>query len=149
MGNSLYGFLVDEDALHLGPLFPPGHAKTVDHLRLRGASDDKVIATADGKQLIVVTANRDDYRVRFIAHAARGGKRKCTDLHGLVLFYGDAKDQVTHFPITKLERRLALDGLRVTWRDVYRRNLLVRVKAGGVTVERLPRCPFCESQKYT
>jgi hypothetical protein len=85
MGRALYGFLIDEDALHLGPLFPAGRAVTVEGLGLRGASHDTVISEADQRELIVATVNRDDYRERFIAHAAKGGKRKCTDLHGLVL----------------------------------------------------------------
>jgi hypothetical protein len=143
MGRALYGFLIDENALHLGLLFPPGRAVTVEDLDMRGASDDAVILEGDRRELIVVTANRDDYRERFIAHASKGGKRKCTDLYGLVMFYGEKQDQVKHFPLAQIERRLRLDRKPIKWRDVYQQNLLVRVKSGGVTVERLPRCPYC------
>jgi len=44
LGNSLYGFLIDEKTLHLARLFPSGSAKTVLDRRLRGTSDDNVIS---------------------------------------------------------------------------------------------------------
>jgi len=70
-----------------------------------------VISEADQRELIVATANRDDYRERFIAHAAKGGKRKCTDLVGLVMFYGEKQHQLKHFPLTKIERQLRLEQI--------------------------------------
>jgi len=143
MGNALYGFICDENAMHLASYFPHGRAKTVKQFGLLGESDDAILAKAWDSHLIVVTSNRDDFRERFLSFVPSGGKRKCTHLHGLVMFAETKDEQIGLFPSKKLERRLRLDGKAVTWRDVYQGNLLVRANPQRASVERLSRCPGC------
>lgn len=138
-----YAFLCDENSMHLAPLLGPGRAETVVDFDMRGASDPQVLAKADEERRILVTSNREDFRELFIAYAAQGGKRKCTDLFGLILFSGE-KDAQLRLPVKKIEAELRLEGRKITWCDIHHENLLVRVTAGNrPRVERLPRCPYC------
>ena len=143
MAAVTYAFLCDENAMHLAPLFPAGRAKTVADFGMLGASDPEVLAMADRDRRILVTSNRDDFKDLYVAHAAKGGKRKCTDLYGLVLFSGEKSAQL-RLSMRQIASKLRLDGKRVGWEAIPEENLLVRVMADGkVRVERLPRCPYC------
>lgn len=143
MAAVTYAFLCDENAMHLAELFPAGRAKTVADFGMLGASDPEVMRKADDDRRILVSSNRDDFKELFVKHAAQGGRKKCTDLYGLVLFAGEKGAQL-RIPIRELGSRLRLDGKRIGWSDVHYQNLLVRVMADGrVRVERLPRCPYC------
>ena len=145
MPSITYAFLLDEKAMHLAPLFPNGRAKTVAELGMSGATDDEVLALAEREKRILVTSNRDDFLERYNKYAAQGGRKKCTDLYGLVLFNGERSAQERHFPISKIEKRLhlILERIHVTWRDVLDSNLLVRITSETIITQRLPRCPEC------
>jgi len=146
MASIHYAFLLDENAMHLKNFFPAGRAKTVVDFGMVGDSDDAVLAKAYETKRILVTSNRDDFHKRFIAFAAQGGKGKCTDLYGLVLFNGERSAQQKHFPVQRIERRfgrLPNERRALGWIDVSDLNLLVRVTSESVEVQKLPRCPFC------
>lgn len=109
-----------------------------------GAPDPKVVRRSDELRCTVVTNDKRDYRDEFRRYVEFGGKRICTDLFGLLIIPNNASDWEHVFPINQLEKRLRLHGEPVTWREVYVRNLYVKVEARGkVIVEELPRCPIC------
>jgi hypothetical protein len=72
-------------------------------------------------------------------------KRKdCHDLYGLVIIPNQAAIQDRVLP--KLATKLRLEGKRISWDDVWRKNLLVRVRSDGVVNVRdeLGRCFYCK-----
>lgn len=146
MGNVRYAFLIDECVLGCATLFPPGRAITAADEDLIGSSDRKIVERAYEMRRVVVTNNTRDYRAEFRRFAQEGGRRLCTDLSGLLIIPNDAKGWEHVFPISGLEERLRLNGKRITWCDVFERNLYVKVEATGrVLVGELPRCPICRS----
>ncbi len=132
--------------MHLARLFPEEQAKTVADFGMLGALDPAVMAKAEEERRILVTSNRETYRT-CSWRTLQGGKRKCTDMFGLVLFSGEISAQL-RIPVRVLESHLRLDGKPIKWMDVQEQNLLVRVTAGArPRVERLPRCPYCVTLK--
>lgn len=146
-GHANYAFLIDEDLLHLVHWFPKGRAKTItSHARKQGTPDPEVVKAAFDAKRIIVTNNSKDYRREVLAFAKQSGKRRCSDLYGLVLLPDDAVDQEQFSPLNRgLSARLRYRGEKIDWTAVHQYNLLVQAdRMGKVTVSQLPRCAFCE-----
>jgi predicted nuclease of predicted toxin-antitoxin system len=148
-GHVTYGFLLDENLMHLKFRFPKGRALTVTDLGFNGADDDKVVEIAKLERRIIVTNNSRDYRSAMAKFATAWGKEQCSDLYGLVLLPNRQHEQELLFPLHKIEETLRIKlpnkpQRRVRWFDVAGENLLVQIsKDRRARVEALPRCPRC------
>ena len=135
--------LLDRDVSKAVALFPARRAQTIADVGLsKNAKDGVIVKKAWELEAIVVTANGTDF-VREVQKFLGQTKRKdCHDLFGLVILPN--KFEIQKRTLSDLSARLRFSGRKITWYDVWRKNLCVRVKAtGNPEVTQLPRCFYC------
>ncbi len=138
-------FLVDHDCHRVAALLP--RALTLADVDLpENASDQRIVEAAWEHRCIIVTANGQHFLEQVGRFLRTTKKKDCHELWGLVVVPNDFESQKRLLP--RAERRLRLDGERVTWARVWREDLYVRLrKGGGPEVRRLPRCFYCEKNR--
>jgi hypothetical protein len=139
-----YRFLLDRDVSKAASLFPKRRARTVaDVGLLETAKDATIVEKASELEATIVTSNGDDF-LREVRKFLKETKRKdCHDLFGLVILPN--KFEIQKRTLGDLAARLRFRGRKITWDDVRRQNLCVRVKAAGhPEITQLPRCFYCQ-----
>lgn len=138
-----YSFLLDRDVSKAVSMFPPKRTRTAASVGLQeNAPDSSIVEKAWELESIIVTANGDDF-VREVKKFSLSTKRKdCHDLFGLVIL--PSKFEIQKRTLRDIASRLRFKGKQVTWDDVWRNNLCVRVKSDGdPDLSELPRCFYC------
>ena len=139
-----YRFLLDRDVSKAASLFPARRTRTVADVGLpENAKDAAIVERAWELEAIIVTANGDDF-LREARKFLRSTKRKdCHDLFGLVILPNKYETQKR--TLEELGARLSFRNRRISWDEVWRQNLCVRVKTtGNPEVTQLPRCFYCQ-----
>jgi hypothetical protein len=139
-----YRFLLDRDVSKVVSLFPRRRARTITDVGLsETARDAAVVEKAWELEATIVTSNGDDF-LKEVGKFLRQTKRKdCHDLFGLIILPN--KFEIQKRKLCDLVARLRFGGGRITWDDVWRKNLCVRVKAtGNPEITQLPRCFYCQ-----
>jgi hypothetical protein len=138
-----HGFLLDRDVAKAKDLFPAKRTKTMEDVGLPpDAPDSELVFEAWNRKLILVTGNGKDFK-REIEHFLRGTKRKlCHEVYGLLVLPNGYERQKRF--VRTIESKLRLGKDRLTWADVFDRNLHVQVdRSGAVSVREFPRCAYC------
>jgi len=139
-----YKFLLDRDVSKAVALFPAGRARTLSDMGLtERATDAAIVEKAWELEAIIVTSNGDDF-LREVRKFLRMTKKKdCHDLFGLVIL--PSKFEIQRRLLAEVGERLRFAGKKISWYEVWRKNLCVRVKtAGNPEITQLPRCFYCE-----
>jgi hypothetical protein len=125
-----YRFLLDRDVSKAASLFPARRTRTIAEVGLAGnAKDAAVVEKAWELEAIIVTANGDDF-LREARKFLRSTKRKdCHDLFGLVILPN--KYEIQKRTLDEIGLRLRFRNSRISWDEVWRQNLCVRVKTTG------------------
>jgi len=142
---SPYKFLIDNDSSSTAKYFPRKRVITISQAKLEpNALDAKVVERAYDLECIIVTANGQDFEAAMRKFLSRTQRKDCHDLFGLVVIPNQAAIQSCVLP--GLAWKLRLDGKSISWDDVWRKNLLVRVRKDGVVDVRneLGRCFYCK-----
>jgi len=138
-----YRFLVDNDCRRVKSLLP--RALGLEDVGLsESALDEEIIEAAADRLCIIVTANGFDFVDKLNRFVAGSTKKKsgCHDASGLLVVPNDLASQERL--VLRAEGRLKLGDRRITWRDVWRESLFVRIKRDEKhEVRPLPRCPTC------
>ena len=139
-----YKFLIDRDAAKAAQFFPARRIVTLQDIGLpENARDSEIVRMACDRKCIVVTCNGDDFIREFNSYLAQSKKLECHDMHGLVVLPNGFEIQRRVVP--KLIGRLRMDGVRISWLDVWERDCCVKVsRNGAVTISRFPRCHYCK-----
>jgi hypothetical protein len=140
-----YNFLFDRDVSKAVLLLSKKRSRTVSDVRLPdNATDASVVAKAWELDATIVTANGDDFLREMSAFSRQTKKSECHDLFGLVILPSGFEIQKRVLP--RLDDRLRFKGKAISWKEVQRQNLCVRVKADGgfPTITQLPQCFYCE-----
>jgi hypothetical protein len=139
-----YKFLLDRDVSKAVTFFPRRRASTIADVGLsESASDAAIVEKAWELEATIVTANGDDF-LREVRRFLRQTKRKdCHDLFGLVILPN--RFEIQRRTLADLGFRLRFDGKKISWDDVWQRNLCVRVRTvGNPEITQLPRCFYCQ-----
>lgn len=139
-----YRFLLDRDVSKTVALFPSGRTRTVLDAGLHErATDASIVEKAWELEAIIVTSNGDDF-LREVRKFLRLTKKKdCHDLFGLVIL--PSKFEIQKRTLAEIASRLRFGGKKISWDDVWRKSLCVRVKASGnPEITQLPRCFYCQ-----
>lgn len=123
-------FLLDEDVKALKPLFPRKRVKTLAQVRLKpGTADANIVEMAWNRGFTIVTANGDDFRKAITDFQRQGRTGECSCLFGLVVLPTGEEVQRRLLPsLNAVERRLRFRGKAITWKDVRKKNLAVRLQ---------------------
>ena len=144
-GDTPYTFLFDEDVKGLASQFRnKRRVRTLSQVRLPPDADDKVIVRkAWARQFIIVTGNKRHFKKAI--EDFRGERGECPCMWGLVILpSGEEIQRRVLVDFKDLERDLWLRKKRVTWRDVHRKNYMVRaMKKGKPQVTELRLCADC------
>jgi hypothetical protein len=144
---SHYGFLFDRDVVRAASLFPRKRARTTLELGLpEAATDEQIVKVAWEHQLTIVTGNGEDF-IREILNHQRGTQIKlCFDMNGLVILPNGFELQKRS--LRDVEKRLRFGGKRISWHDVWYKNLCVRVlRNGRVRIATFPKCLYCQKME--
>ncbi len=138
-----YRFLFDRDAAKAAELFPPQRVVMLADVGLpEVAKDSEIVRAACDRKCIIVTCNGDDFVREFNSYLTQSKKVECHDMCGLVVLPNGFEIQRRVVP--KLLGRLRLGDKRISWRDVWERDCLVKVsRNGAVATSRFPRCHYC------
>jgi hypothetical protein len=139
-----YRFLLDRDVSKAVSLFPRRRTCTIaDVGLLETAKDAAIVEKAWELEATIVTSNGDDF-LREVRKFLKQTKRKdCHDLFGLLILPN--KFEIQKRTLGHLAARLRFGGRKITWDDVWRKSLCVRVKAtGNPDITRLPQCFYCQ-----
>jgi hypothetical protein len=139
-----YRFLLDRDVSKAASLFPARRTRTIAEVGLaENTKDAAVVERAWELEATIVTANGDDF-LREARKFLRSTKRNdCHDLFGLVILPN--KYEIQKRTLDELGSRLRFRNSRISWDEVWRQNLCVRVKTtGNPEVTQLPRCFYCQ-----
>ncbi|MGA2085783.1 MAG: hypothetical protein ABSG60_09720 [Terracidiphilus sp.] len=140
-----YRFLIDNDSLSSARYFPKRRIVTFHQAGLEpSAPDVAIVVKAYEFGCIIVSANGPHFEAEMRKFLATTKRKDCHDLYGLVIIPNQAAIQDRVLP--KLATKLRLEGKRISWDDVWRKNLLVRVRSDGVVNVRdeLGRCFYCK-----
>lgn len=139
-----YKFLLDRDVSKAASLFPVRRTRTVADVGLpENATDAAVVEKAWDLEAIIVTANGDDFLRETRTFLRSTKRRDCHDLFGLVILPN--KFEIQKRTLDELGLRLRFRNNRISWDEVWRQNLCVRVKKkGNPEVTQLPRCFYCQ-----
>ena len=144
-----YRFLLDRDVSKAVALFPARRTRTVSDVGLpERAKDAAIVEKAWELEAIIVTSNGDDF-LKEVREFLRLTKRKdCHDLFGLVILPN--RFEIQKRSLTAISSRLRFGGRKITWYEVWRKNLCVRVKTtGNPEITQLPRCFYCQKGDST
>jgi hypothetical protein len=138
--------LLDQSLTHLAKHFPSKRVATFESLGLpKNASDTEIVAEASKHRLLMVVSNKRDFLPAIRAHVAKSTKKEfgCRRVCGLIVLVPN-EEHIQERVLKNLEKRMMLDGNKITVRDVHERDLLVQIETSGeVKIRRLPRCPHC------
>ena len=144
-----YRFLLDRDVSKVVSLFPARRTRTIADVGLpEAAKDAAIVQKAWELEAIIVTSNGDDF-LREVRKFLRSTKKKdCHDLFGLVILPN--KYEIQKRTMDELGSHLNFDGRKISWDEVWRQNLCVRVKTmGNPEITQLPRCFYCQKADST
>jgi hypothetical protein len=136
-----YKFLFDECVRQAEAYFPKGRVLTRAKLKLAdGASDEAIVEAAYVAKAIIVTANAQDF-IRIMDRFLKKQMEKyCRDLNGLVVIPNAIRRQA----LDRATQRMTFGGEKITWFDVWRRDLCVKVSPLGIPrVSRFRPCYYC------
>lgn len=140
-----YNFLFDRDVSKAVSLLSKKRSRTVSDVGLAdNATDATVVAKAWELDATIVSANGDDFLRDMRAFSRQTKKSECHDLFGLVILPSGFEIQKRVVP--GVGDRLRYKGKLISWKEVQRENLCVRVSAnrGFPSVTQLPQCFYCE-----
>jgi len=137
-------FLLDEDVQGLidSAVWPRKRVKTLLDVDLpSGAADKDIVERAYERGLTIVTANREHFRKAIFDFQRRARSGKCSCLYGLIALPSGKATQERL--LKSAGRRLRFAGRALTWKDVWRRNIEVRLpRTGEPLISTLP--PPCK-----
>ncbi|WP_370655575.1 DUF5615 family PIN-like protein [Candidatus Binatus sp.] len=142
-----YRFLFDECVRDAAEYFPKARVISRANIKLKdGASDEAVVEAAYKAEAIIVTANGKDF-IRIMDRFLKKQMVKfCRDLNGLVVIPNPIQQHV----LRRAAERMTFDGEKITWYDVWRRDLYVKISPQGIPrVVRFRRCYYCEKHEST
>jgi hypothetical protein len=144
-----YRFLLDRDVSKAASLFPKRRACTVADVGLsETAKDAAIVEKAWELEATIVTSNGDDFLMEVRKFLRQTKRKDCHDLFGLIILPN--KFETQRRMLAKLGSRLLFDGRKITWDDVWRKNLCVRVvTVGKPEITQLPRCFYCQKADTT
>ncbi|MGA3317566.1 MAG: hypothetical protein ABSC64_14135 [Candidatus Korobacteraceae bacterium] len=136
--------MFDRDAAKAAELFPAQRVVMLEDVGLpETATDSEIVRAACDRKFIVVTCNGDDFVREFNSYLAQTKKLECHDMYGLVVLPNGFEIQRRVVP--KLVGRLRLEGNRISWREVWEKDCLVKIgRNGAVATSRFPRCHYCK-----
>jgi Domain of unknown function (DUF5615) len=141
-----YRFLIDRSSARASELFPSRRVRSLEDVGLpENASDAAIVEKAWEQECIIVTANGKDFLLAIERFQKKEMQNDCHDLFGLVILPNayEAQRRVIRGVPGKL--RLGRDS--ISWRDVWKNNLCVRLKKVGVPdVRPLARCRYCKAE---
>jgi len=141
-----YRFLIDRSSARARELLPSRRVRSLEDVGLpENASDEAIVAKAWEQECIIVTANGKDFLLAIDRFQKKEMQNDCHDLFGLVILPNayEAQRRV----IRGVEGRLRLGRENISWRDVWKNNLCVRVKKAGLPeVSPLARCRYCKAE---
>jgi len=143
-----YGFLFDRDVSKAASFFPAKRVWTMEQVGLpENATDSEIVRKASDLGLTIVTANGDDFVGEFEKYLSQVKQAECHDMYGLVILPNGYENQ--RRSLKGIEKKLRLDGKKVTWAVVSDKDCRVRVKTeGSPDVTRFPRCFYCQKRGY-
>jgi hypothetical protein len=140
-----YRFLVDNDCRGAVSLLPNGRALNLADVGLpENAADEQIIVEAAEHDFFIMTANGRDFVDKLNRYVETSSYKSngCHDASGLVVVPNDAASQERLIP--RAEDRLRLAERHITWTDVWKESLFVRLrKDENHEVRPLPRCRRC------
>lgn len=140
-----YKFLFDECVRDAEAYFPKGRVLPRAKLKLAdGASDEEIVEAAYGAKAIIVTANAQDF-IRIMGRFLKKQMEKyCRDLNGLVVIPNPIRQRA----LDRAAERMTFGGEKITWFDVWRRDLCVKISPQGIPrVTRFRSCYYCEKNQ--
>lgn len=146
---SEYGFLIDRDVAKVASLFPAKRTRTTLDLGLpANATDAAIVEKAWDRQLIIVTANGDDFVREFHRFLSKTQKKDCRDLFGLLIL--PSGFEIQKRVLSRVKERMRFGGKPVIWADIWYKNYCVRVlKDSKVEITRFPQCLYCRKLQQT
>jgi hypothetical protein len=144
-----YGFLFDRDVSKSASFFPAKRRWTMEQVGLpQNATDAEIVRKASDLGLTIVTANGDDFVKEFEKFLRQAKQTECHDMSGLVILPNGYENQ--RRSLKGIEKKLRLDGHKISWAVVADKDCWVRVKKeGSPEVDRFPRCFYCQKRGYT
>lgn len=142
-----YKFLFDECVREAEAYFPKSRVLPRARMKLvDGASDEAVVEAAYEAEAIIVTANANDF-IRIMDRFLKKQMEKvCRDLNGLVVIPNPIKQRAVH----RAAERMTFGGAKITWFDVWRLDLCVKISPHGIPrVSRFRSCYYCEKNRAT
>jgi hypothetical protein len=136
-----YKFLFDECVRDAETHFPKDRILPRARLKLTdGATDEAIVEAAYWAKAIIVTANAQDF-IRIMDRFLKKQMEKyCRDLSGLVVIPNSIQRRV----LDRAVERMTFGGERITWFDVWRRDLCVKISPLGIPrVSRFRPCYYC------
>jgi hypothetical protein len=105
-----------------------------------GAPDEAIVEAAYRAKAIIVTANAQDF-IRIMDRFLKNQIEKyCRDLNGLVVI----PNLIQQRALNRAVERMTFGGEKITWFDVWRRNLCVKISPLGMPrVSRFRPCYYC------
>ena len=125
-------FLLDEDVQGLANsgVLPRKRVMTLADVGLQSGADDKdIVERAYDRGLTIVTANRDHFRKAIMDFQQRGRSGECSCLYGLIAL--PTGKEVQERLLKSASGQLRFGGKSLTWKDVWRRNVEVRLMHTG------------------
>jgi hypothetical protein len=142
-----YRFLFDCNVTKIASMFPVKRRLALSDLQLpNDASDAQIVEAAQGRRLIIVTANGDDFIREILKFQRLKDREVCRELSGLVVLPGHYETQKQ--AVGRAEGRLRWGGRKIGWFDVWDKNLCVRLTTQGApSITRFPVCFYCEKNE--
>jgi hypothetical protein len=121
--------------------FPKGRVLPRTRMKLAdGAQDEAIVEAAYTAKAIIVTANAQDF-IRIMDRFLKKQMEKyCRDLNGLVVIPSTIRRRA----LESATQRMTYGGEKITWFDVWRRDLCVKISPLGIPrVSRFRHCYYC------
>ena len=126
-----YRFLVDRDVSKIAAQLPRKRTLTLDDVGLpENAPDSRIVEEACERKCIIVTGNREHFASEMILFMRVQKKKQCYDLNGLVVLPNGYEHQKRL--LLDAEDPLHFGDRKLTWRDVWDKDYLVRLRKSGL-----------------
>jgi Domain of unknown function (DUF5615) len=144
-----YRFIFDNNCRKAASFFPRRRIVMLEDAGLtEKATDRQIVEVASDREWIIVTANGDDFTAEIKQYLGQSRKLICHDLSGLVIIPNDHQIQQRILP--KIEHRLHFNDEHISWKDVWERDLCVRVtEIGNPQITKFERCFYCKKRGVT
>ncbi len=140
-----YRFVFDECVREAAAHFPKGRVLARAKMKLAdGASDEEIVEAAYRAKTIIVTANAQDFIRIMNQFLKKQMKAYCRDLNGLVVI----PNPIQRRALERAAERMTFGGEKITWFDVWRRDLCVKISPlGEPRVTRFLPCYYCKKNE--